>query len=415
MDEIEPRSNVFWKTFISRVVTLAVAYIFYVISLFLFFPSSVRFLYILQSFFLVANVLDVSWFFNGIENFKITVTRGFVVKILTVVLIFSFVKEKTDLPIYVLILSLGTVLGNMSLIPFLKGELSRMQINSSDIPKTIFRSLPYFIPVAATSVYLILNKLMIGWMDSDTHAGFFNQSDQIIRVILSLVTALNAVMLPKIANDFKNKNQKKIDVAISRSISLTLFFSIPVIFGVVAVSNTFAPIFFGSPFSEVGQIMAFQVPMVLFVGLNNVIGWQYMVPVGMVRKMSVTVIVGAIFNLFGNLFVIPRYGVLGSTVITVLSEAIILFVMMYYVRKVLDFRKMFAGAWKYILSGLIMFGVILFEHTYVEGISFLIISVLSGSIIYLLFTFLLKTPIFSEVLVLSQKFRRKNSDGGKNI
>ena len=77
------------------------------------------FIFILQFFFVISSFFDINWFFFGMEQFKLTVVRNTFIKVLSVFLIFLFVKSKDDLWLYTLILVFSNLVSQLALWPFL--------------------------------------------------------------------------------------------------------------------------------------------------------------------------------------------------------------------------------------------------------------------------------------------------------
>ncbi|MCT0949321.1 flippase [Weissella confusa] len=407
MDDRYERSIYFWHILVLRFLTVGIAASIYFLIVFTCDMNGLI-LYIIQSIVIFSTLMDVSWFFNGIENFKITVLRNILVKLVSVLLIFLTVKDNTDLPLYALIMVGGTFLGNITLWPFLRNFLNTPVFSLSRFKSIFFDSVVYFVPSLATSVYLVLNKLMIGWLDSDVAAVFFQQSDQIIRVVLSVVTAMNAVMLPRISNEFKKNNNTAIMKYIGKSVHLNLFISVPIMIGIIILGSVFAPWFFGRGFEPVGSIMAIEGIMIVFIGLNNVIGWQFMMPVGMVKQMSVAVVSGALINLFLNLTLIPIWGVIGATVATVVSEFVVLMVMVLYTLRLVNYKALFKESWRYVVSGVLMAVVMTSVKLFISnGTDFVFIGFVTGTVSYVVASVLFKVPFLQDlnIFIKSRYFR----------
>ena len=109
-DDVESRTKVFKSILAIRVISTLIVTIPYVILAIL--SKQYRWLYAVQYIFVLANMLDISWLLQGIEDFKNIALRGIVVKILTVLSIFIFVKEKDDLIIYALISGLASLINS---------------------------------------------------------------------------------------------------------------------------------------------------------------------------------------------------------------------------------------------------------------------------------------------------------------
>ena len=120
---------------------------------------------------------------------------------------------------------------------------------------------------------------MIGTIISDkSEVGFYDQSQKIIKVVLAVITSLGTVMLPRIANNFANGEKEKVNEYMKKSFNMVFFLAFPMIFGIIAVSENFVPIFFGQGYEKVAILMNVISPIILFIGLSNVTGTQYLLP-----------------------------------------------------------------------------------------------------------------------------------------
>jgi len=200
-------TQTFYEIFIMRVITICIAYAAFIV--FLMFTHEYKNYYLAQSLSIIAAAFDISWFFMGVENFAVTVFRNLLIRIVTLICIFSFVKSSADLYIYILILSVSLLLGNMSLFPSLHRYINRPNFKGLHITRHLMPSIILFVPQIATQIYLVLNKTMLGSMISVRAAGYFDQSDKIVKMVLAIVTATGTVMLPHVANAFANGEHKR--------------------------------------------------------------------------------------------------------------------------------------------------------------------------------------------------------------
>lgn len=146
----------------------------------------------------------------GLENFKITVIRNTIVKIASLILIFTFVKNSSDVGLYIFITGLAVAVGNFTLWPYLKDIIQKVNFKKLHPFKHFIPTLAYFIPQNATQIYLIINKNMLGFMDTTTASGFYNNADNLTRMVLVFVTSVGTVMMPHIANEFSKGNLNNI-------------------------------------------------------------------------------------------------------------------------------------------------------------------------------------------------------------
>lgn len=401
-DDEEKLTQTFYEIFILRVITVLISCVAYVI--FLFSIDKYQTYYLAQSVALVAAAFDISWFFMGVENFAVTVLRNLLVKIITLISIFVFVKSYSDLTIYILILSLSLFFGNLTLFPSLHKYIGHLNIRTINIWKHFLPSLVLFVPQIATQVYLVLNKTMLGSMVSVQSAGFFDQSDKIVKMILAVVTATGTVMLPHVANAFANGENNKTKKYLYKSFNFVTAISIPMMFGLIAVASKMVPLFFSSRFIQVAPIMMIESIVILLIAWSNAIGTQFLLPTKRTSQYTVSVVLGAVVNLIANIPLINLYGAIGAAIATVISEATVTVYQLWIIRKVINYRSLFDDLYKYTFSGCLMFVIVFSLNVYLPSTWLMVlVEVLSGIIIYVLSIVLLRVKLFSDLKKLLHK------------
>ena len=168
-NEKKKRSIVFWELFLCRVVTTLVVCIIY--FLFAVFSGKYRNYYFIQIFTLLSVMVDISWFFQGIENFKVVAIRNVLIRIVTVFLVFIFVKNENDLDKYMWINSLSTFFSCLFMIISLKGEVYKISISVLKPLRHMRGILEFFLPVLAVQLYSQVDKVMLGMIRDRIHPG----------------------------------------------------------------------------------------------------------------------------------------------------------------------------------------------------------------------------------------------------
>ncbi|MCT0162158.1 oligosaccharide flippase family protein [Lactiplantibacillus pentosus] len=398
-DNRKKRSQTFWEIELLQIITILIAYVAFMF--FLYFQSELKIYFFYQSFFIIAGAFDISWFFMGLEDFKKTVVRNMFVKLLSLIAIFTLVKTHNDVGVYILILSVSQLLGNMTLWPYLPKVVDLPVWHSLKIIKHLRPSLALFIPQIATTIYLAVNKTMLWKLDSVTASGYYDYSDKLIKLILAIVTSTGTVMLPHIANLYANKKTAQVKKYLYISFDFVLAVSIPMTFGVAAIATALAPWFFGSQFASVNILLIIEAPVIILIGLSNVIGQQYLLPTKHTTTYTTSVVLGAITNVIANVPLIIKWGVEGAMVATLLSELVVTIYQLYKVRRVLKINKLFANFLKYMLSGFLMFILV-----YVINInsristSGLIAQILIGLLIYLGSILILQPSLLKQIKYL---------------
>lgn len=395
-------SQAFWEIFLLRCLMTLVALISFYI--FVYFNHTYQWAYLMQSILIIATALDISWFFMGVENFKVTVSRNVIVKILSILFIFTLVKKKNDVIIYIFILSLSQLIGNLALFPYLRHYINWPQWHQLQIWQHLRPSLALFLPQVAMQIYLILNKTMVGWLVSVKATGFYTYSDNTIRAVLTLGTSLATVMMPRVANTFIHGDIKQVNKYTQISFDFASALAVPLMFGIAAVSLKFVPIFLGAGYSPVAYLMIIETLLILPVTWTSVIGNQYLIPLGRNRTYTNSVLLGALVSIVLNVPLILLFQTQGAMITSVVCEFAVAFYQLYAIRQELPLRVLFNELWKYLLAGLIMFVIVFYLHLYWKFtlLTFLV-EVAAGMLVYLAGLLILKAPILSRLKILLAK------------
>lgn len=336
-------------------ILMIVAYIIYIAL----FNSRYMFVAIIQIVYLISCIFDFNWFFFGLEKFKLTVIRSTLVKILSLIGIFVFIKTKNDVWLYTLILSLSILISNILLVPFLLKEIKIVKVSFKEIKRHIKPILVLFIPVIAVSLYRIMDKIMLGLLSNINEVGYYEQADKMVTVPLGIITALGTVMLPRISNLVSKGENQRILEYIKKSVNFMMFLAFPMCFGMIAVSNDFIPIFLGKDFVKTGYLINYISCIIVFTSFANIIRTQYLLPKEKDKIYIISVIGGAIINLICNLIFIPLYASIGACIGTIAAELIVMLYQVYKVKNELPIKKYLKDMIPLFIKALIMFIIIL--------------------------------------------------------
>ncbi len=350
----EKRKKVFIEIVAFRFITILISTVVYY---FIFVNGKeYKLYYTILILELIAAAFDISWFFQGLEEFKKTVTRNVLVRICSVTLVFLLVKTKEDLAKFTLIYSLADLIGNLSLWLYLPKYLRGIKIDKISIKQHLPHIVLLFIPQIANQIYNILDTTMIGWLVKDkSETGYYEQGHKVIRLLLTIVNSLGVVMVPKMANAFANNNKKQINSYMKMSFRFTFFLSFPIMLGIISISNIFVPLFFGEGYDKVNYIIYLLSPMVLLMGIANVIGIQYLLPTKRQKAYTISVTCGVIVNFILNYILITLYQSIGAAIATVLSQLVVDVVQYNNIKGEIRMKELLNVCYKYFLSALIMF------------------------------------------------------------
>lgn len=397
------RSKIFWEIISLQLLTSSIALIAY-ITVVLMFSSAFKVYFLLQTLWIIAYGIDVSWYFMGMEDFKKTVSRNTIVKLITIALIFILVRNRDDLAKYIFLLGFAQLAGSMTLWPYLRRSIQWVKISSWRPFKHFYPALLLFIPTITTQIYLVVNRIMLGRMAPQAAVSQFNFGDNIVKLVLAIVTATGTVMLPHMANKFASGDIKGVHDSLYRSFDFVTAIATPLMFGLMAIAYKFAPWFLGNEYGPTGGVIFFEAPAILMIAWSNVTGTQYLMPVHREHEFTISVTIGAVVNVIANLFLISLYSANGAAIATVISEFSVTAVQLFYIRGTIRRRKLFAPIWRYLLSGLFMYLVVSrIDEIMSMTIINLILQVALGALVYVVCLFIMRAPIITQAKELLKK------------
>ncbi|SKA88572.1 Membrane protein involved in the export of O-antigen and teichoic acid [Caloramator quimbayensis] len=392
-DDKKKLSTTFWSIFYLKLFTTLISYLIFIAFIFIFDIENKN-IFLIQSINILNAAIDISWLFIGIEDFKRNVTRNFIVKVISIILIFILIKIKQDLWKYVFINSLSGIVGQLLLWKYAFKIINKEKITFFDIKKHIIPSLKYFLPQIAIQVYVVLDKTMIGLLTNKCEVGFYENADKIVKMALTLVTSVGAVMMPKITNIYASGDFEKIKQYLKKSFDFECYLSIPIMFGLMGISKEFCPWFFGFEFLKTANVIIIISPIIIAIAWSNVLAGQYLIPIGRINQYTISVTLGAITNFILNSFLIPKYASIGAAFATVIAEFVVTGTEIIFIRKDIDLFYFMKDFWKYFLSSLIMYIFVRLIGVY-NGINILttLLQIIIGVLCYFTMLFILKSDM----------------------
>ena len=408
-EDVTKRTNVFWELNIIKTITMIISIVTFIFTFGNGQQYSVYYKILVLE--LIANIFDISWFFQGLEEFKKTVTRNTIVKVLSVICIFLFIKKPDDLWLYILIYTLSNLFGNISLWLYLPKYLNKVNIKKLKLRRHIVPILSLFVPQIAMQVYLVLDKTMLGSMlNNMSQVGNYEQSQKIIKTALTLVTALGTVVAPRIANIISSGNREEVSKYLEKSFRFVWLLGFPMMMGLIAVSDTVVPWFLGEGYEESKGLIKIGSMLIMAIGLNNVSGIQYLIPAKKQNIYTKSVIIAAIVNLIMNLVLIPKFKAGGALFASVMAEFLIMIVQLIDIRKDVNISIVVKNSGKYIISSFIMFIIVYFIGKNMNTTIYTTaIQVVIAGIIYAIMLVVLKDSFVIGIIQdLKKKIQRKD-------
>jgi len=276
-------------------------------------------IFFLQGIYVISALIDFTWLFQGLENFRSIVIKNTVIKVSELVFTFLFVHEPGDLPKYTAIMVLSVVIGHFILLPQIFKEIKPVVVSRSECTIHIKPLLVLSISVIAVSLYTVFDKILLGLMLNMDSVSYYECADKIISVPKTLLGVAATVLLPRVCKLAEDNNEK-----LKKIFNISFYFTgvvgIGFTFLVIAVAKSFVPLYYGNEFIATGTIMIIMAPVVIIVSLGNIIRTQLMIPKHKDVQFILCVVLNSIVNIILSIFLIPVIGVFGAVIGSVMAE-----------------------------------------------------------------------------------------------
>lgn len=392
-------SSTFWNIYAIQLTASILALFVYVITL-VSIPKMSGMVPIILGIVLLTKMIDISWLFTGKEDFKKITLRNTMVKVAGVISIFTFIKSSEDLYLYIFLIVIFDFLGQFVMWIPAKKFIKRPSFDTKIIKKNLHPIVLLFLPQVAISLYVVLDRTLLGLLGSYSDVGIYEQGQKLTSILLTVVSSLGAVMLPRVANLLSERKEKEAQNMVRFSFILYNLIIFPMIFGLIAINEIFVKLFLGQNFQDVKYVLYIIVFNIMFIGWTNILGYQVLVVRNKNKEFMLSTTIPAIVSVAVNITVIPFFGYIGASITSVVVEFLVFAIQWYYSRNIINKNLLFnKDLAKIICSSLVMFGVVMLCKIMLgfDGIVGLVIYLVVGGISYLAMIFLLKTVNIREM------------------
>lgn len=289
-------------------------------------------LFLILSLTIFFTAIGCEWFYQGIEDFKYITIRGLIIKTVSVVLLFIFVKSKTDLLYYGCYIVFGVLGGNIFNFLRLRKYIHRENIIFSElhVKRHVKPVLKVFSFSVVTSIYLQLNMVLLGFLKNALAVGYFAAATKVMQMLLTMSACLGSVMMPRASHLIAENKEDEFNRLIQKSYDFTLAIALPMAIGLIFCAPSLITALCGVKFEHSilpSQIIA---PIILMVAISNVFGIQVLFPKGKINIVTLCCGIGAVADLILNLCLIPFFSYIGTS-IAYLGAEVATTVSMYFI------------------------------------------------------------------------------------
>ena len=349
-----------------------------------FFIHEDKIIHYIHTIYVVSALFDITWFFYGIENFQSVVIKNAVIKVCECILIFLLVKKETDLWKYTMIVSVGFALGQMVMLPQAIMMVNPIRFSWSDVKVHIKPMFVLSIAVVAVSLYTVFDKTLLGIMTTKENVAYYEYSNKIISIPKSIISVIGTVTFPRACRLVNEGDTVGLQKRMLDTVLLVCIIGFGAIFGLCAVADPLAVLYYGESFATCGGVIKSLTPIIVIVELGSILRMQYLIPMKMDKSYTICICLNSAVNVVLSMSLIRFIGIYGAVIGTMAAELFGLVYQMHLCREVISWRNIFREAIPFCLIGFVMFGIVRIAYSMLgHSIKSLVLVILLGALVYL--------------------------------
>ena len=358
-----------------------------------------HYLYLIQALIILGVFFDISWLFQGVEDFKQLFLVRTIIKLLAVACIILFIHESSDLWLYALIMSVSQLISALALWKKVFKYIDFKKVKFRTVWGHFRPALNFFLLKISATIFTNIGQTALGLTSTVVMVGYFTNSLQLIVLLGTIIGSLNQVMLSRMSILQKEGNEDKFIKTLQMTIHIQLFFTIALMFGIIAMNEHLIGWFFGSDFYFVKKLIPILAPIIVFQQLHQGVADQFLVPKNEIRFNNLTMIIATTINVIVSLAFIPFFQVYGAIFGFLLGQIFLGVSRSFGLVKMSTFQFEWVKILKWLLSGIVMLIII---RSTTNNMPVAIITTLSqgiiGLIVYMSLTWLLNANPLSSLI-----------------
>lgn len=335
-------------------VTLYIMFCVFFIS-----DETLRNIMLILSCMIIGNAFNIEWCNEAYEQFKFITTKTICIRLLSLVLIFSFIRSNSDLYIYVWITTLTLLANYLVSFIYAKRRFS-LSFRKSKILRHIVPLIIVLVLNNTAILYCNIDMTFLGLFSDDSSVAYFSVANKIMSTIYTCVMIMMYVSYPKLS--YYNKNDfEEYKRLLSKMARITLAVVFPISVGLFMLSAPIIYLFSGKEYMPTSPVLKIFAIYMIVSAFLSILNHQVFFINGKERKSVYLFFLFGIVNtlavwILGS-SITPEYAILTTCV----SQALLTVVMAIYARRNLGvFCELFnLQVVKYLVCSLIVVPIVL--------------------------------------------------------
>lgn len=286
-------------------------------------------LYTIVGFSVIINYLNISWLYEGLEEYKYISVRNIVFKIICVILLFVFVRDPEDYLIYAAITVFG-VAGNYIVNVFNAPKFVKLTFDGLNLKRHLKPIMLLVVVNLAIEIYTLVDTTMIGYFCEEKFVAFYGYGSKINKIFIQIMHTFTMVIVPRIAFHYHEGNKDEFNRILSVTFKVICLLGVPLIIGVFFCSDYAVTLLYGNVYLRSAKVLRILSLAVLVSPIGYLLGSRVMLVTNNESKMPLCVGAGAVVNVILNWVLIPKYLEFGAAVASIISEIVVMMVYMIF-------------------------------------------------------------------------------------
>lgn len=314
-------SNFASEIFTINMISTAISYILLIIGILIFPVLRINAsMLLILSISIIFTTIGCDWIFSIYEEFKYITIRSIFFQILSIILMFIFVKNQNDLFNYAIITIIASSGANIINFVSLKKYCDIKLIFSKKILKHIYPILILFANSIAMTLYINSDMTILGILSNNYYTGLYSVSTKVYTTLKTILGALIIVSIPRLSYYLGNNMKEEYQKSGNKIFNLLLIIVVPAMTWAIFMSKNIILILSGSEYIEATTSLQILEIALIF----SIISWFYssciLIPNKKEKKVLIATLTSAILNVIFNIILIPKYNQNAAAFTTVIAE-----------------------------------------------------------------------------------------------
>lgn len=308
------------------------------------------FVFCLYSLSIFTNFLSLEWLFQAHDDYKFTTIRSITIRLISIIAVFVFVRNRNDYPIYMLIITISDMGARFSNLYYANKKYVRLRLRRSffNFKSHIKALFTLFTFRLVNGISAHLDKLMIGFLLVYSDVGIYTAGVKFVLLIIPLIENIGIVLFPKInisANDEKGEYLKNVKF----NYNTILMLSIPMAVGLFLISPMIIKLFAGQEFVDAITVSRIMSVVIILCPIGDLLGSKILLVFNKDSWLLICSSIVAVSNIILNFLFIHKWGINGATFASLLSYIVAITCRYIFACKLINFNLFTWNLFKYFI------------------------------------------------------------------